>query len=321
MKYADIYLVPNYSTVKSRNDCDTTIQFGGITYVKSRNNCNTTVQFAGFTFGLPIVPSNMLSVIDCHLAKQLAQRNYFYILHRFMEYPKILNFVKHMHQSNLISSISVGVKDRDYDLINLLTNCPPDFITIDIAHGHSVLMQKMIKYIKLKLPTTFVIAGNVATHQAVYDLKQWGANCVKIGIGNGSICTTTPNTGFHGSPAEILVGLNADCPIIADGDIRRPGDIVKALVLGADMVMIGGMLAGFEESPGKLTVINGAYHKLYSGSTADNIKYVEGKKIAVPIKGSIWAEYDRITQAVQSAISYAGGHDLNSFYNVKWERF
>jgi len=303
MSYDDFYLVPKKSIVSSRSECDTSLEFGG------------------YQFNLSIVPSNMSSVVNFELCTELAKRGYFYIMHRFVSYDDIYKFVVKMNNEFLISSISIGVKQADYDLIDQLKDNAPDYITIDIAHGHSYLMRDMITHIRKQLPNVFIITGNVASQDAVDDLTEWGASCIKYGVGPSPVCNTYPNTGFYGHPATLLNELNSTLPIIADGGASRIGHIVKAVVLGADMVMVGGMLSGFNESPGDVFEINGEQCKIYAGSTANNIKHIEGKSSHVALKGSIWDYLDVIEQNTKSAISYAGGTDLSAFNHVEIKRY
>lgn len=300
--YSNYYMVPRYSTASTRSKVSTEVFFGN------------------HSFDLPIVPANMETVIDEKLAFALAGQKYFYILHRFMSYERIRNFLYVCKENELLSSISIGVKESDHQFIRNL-DIAPDYITIDIAHGHSLLMFSMLEQVKKYFPETFVIAGNVGSVWGIRDLKQWGADAVKIGIGPGKACLTKNNTGFYVHPADLLYDIrlnhldlefDLDIPIIADGGVEEYGDIAKAIALGADMVMIGGMLAGHEESPGKST--NGC--KLYAGSTANNDIHVEGKSILVPKKGSIFETYDLIKQHLQSACSYAGGYQLEYLRSI-----
>ena len=133
--YEDIQLIPNKCIVKSRSECDTTVVFGN------------------HTFKLPVVPANMQTIIDEKLAVWLAENGYFYIMHRFDEASR-LPFIKLMKHKKLISSISVGVKDQEFEFVRKLKELDliPDYITIDIAHGHSDLVINMIKHIKVYLP-------------------------------------------------------------------------------------------------------------------------------------------------------------------------
>jgi len=216
----------------------------------------------------------MKSVIDRNLAVKLAENNYFYIMHRFNVDP--ISFSKEMQERGLFASISVGVKQSDYDKLYELfgSEIYPEYITIDIAHGHADTVVSMIKFIKNKSPNTFLIAGNVCTKEGTKLLKNAGADCIKVGIDPGSACITRLKTGFSSSSWQLSAikeckKVAGEILIMADGNIRHNGDIAKSLVFVADMCMIGGMLTGFDESPGK-TIKNGRgeYVKEFYGSAS-----------------------------------------------------
>lgn len=294
--------------------------------VNSRSECDTSVTFGGKKFKLPVVPANMQSVIDEALATRMAQEGYFYIIHRFD--VDVIKFLSDMKELNLITSISLGVNEDSYDLLNQMIqkDLIPDFITIDIAHGHSIKMEKMIKFIKSNIET-FLIAGNISTQEAVKDLTEWGADALKVGISPGSACTTWPTTGFGSKNCQASTILEcskvSSIPIIADGGIRNPSDIAKSIVLGADMVMIGGMLSGFEESPGDLILTDNGYKKEFWGSASQfqsgKKNRIEGKKVLVEYKNqSIFDYLKYLEECLQSSISYGGGKDLMSLRNVNW---
>ncbi len=298
--FNDITLLPNFSLVESRSECDTTCTFGN------------------HHFKLPIVPANMESIINVDLAIKLSQKGYFYILHRF-DVDEV-SFVQYMTDHNLISSISIGVNKESYKLIDelLSRDLIPHFITIDIAHGHSIKMKKMVEYVKNKLPGVFLIGGNVCTPEAVIDLESWGCDSVKCGIGGGSACTTYHSTGFgnrgwQASMIEECVSV-ARKPIIADGSIKEHCDITKSLVLGASMVMVGGMLSGYVDSPGEKVknVIDGHWYKEFWGSASSSqsgkTNRIEGIRKLVPYKEiSVFEKLREIEESLQSSISYAGG--------------
>jgi len=305
--FQNINLVPRKCIVGSRSECDTQITLGPC------------------VFNMPVVPANMECVINEEVAIKLAQSGYFYVYHRFN--VDLLNFSLRMKNLGLPLSISVGVNEPDYELLNLLKSqdCIPDYITIDIAHGHSVKMEAMIKWIKVELPSVFIIAGNVSTPEAVKDLEDWGAHAIKVGIGPGSACTTYTATGFgsrnaQASVIEICSLASSRALIIADGGIKEPGDIAKALVLGADVVMVGGMFSALTDSPG--STVRGEDGKLYkefwgSASAFQSGKHnrIEGIKKLLPLKNnSVLEEMDYLKECLQSAISYGGGktvYDLN----------
>lgn len=294
--------------------------------VNSRSECDTSVTFGGKKFKLPVVPANMQSVIDEALATRMAQEGYFYIIHRFD--VDVIKFLSDMKELNLITSISLGVNEDSYDLLNQMIqkDLIPNFLTIDIAHGHSIKMEKMIKFIKSNIET-FLIAGNISTQEAVKDLTEWGADALKVGISPGSACTTWPTTGFGSKNCQASTILEcskvSSIPIIADGGIRNPSDIAKSIVLGADMVMIGGMLSGFEESPGDLILTDNGYKKEFWGSASQfqsgKKNRIEGKKVLVEYKNqSIFDYLKYLEECLQSSISYGGGKDLMSLRSVNW---
>lgn len=307
--YDDIQLVPNKAIVKSRKECDTSVKFGNL------------------TFKIPVVPANMESVIDEKLAVWLAQNGYYYVMHRFQP-EKRADFIKMMHEKGLFASISVGIKDDEYDFIDELVekDLIPEYTTIDVAHGHSVYVIDMIKYIKEKMPDTFLTAGNVATPEAVRELENAGADATKVGVGPGKACITKLKTGF-GTGGWQLAALRmcskvARKPLIADGGIRHNGDIAKSVRFGASMVMIGSMLSGHEESPGNVIKIDGKTYKQYWGSASEVQKgayrNVEGKQMLVPYRGSIADTLEEMKEDLQSSISYAGGRDLESIKRVDY---
>ena len=288
--YEDVQLIPNKCIVNSRSECDTTVTLGK------------------HSFKMPVVPANMQTIIDETIAETLAENGYFYIMHRFDEEARV-PFIKKMQQKGLITSGLV-----------------PDYVTIDIAHGHSNAVINMIQHLKKFLPETFVIAGNVGTPEAVRELENAGADATKVGIGPGKVCITKIKTGF-GTGGWQLAALRwcakaARKPIIADGGIRTHGDIAKSVRFGATMVMIGSLFAGHEESPGETKVEDGVVYKEYFGSASEfqkgEKKNVEGKKIWLRHKGKLADTLVEMQQDLQSSISYAGGRDLEAIRKVDY---
>ncbi len=294
--------------------------------VQSRAECDPSVEFGGRRFKLPAVPANMKTVLDEGIAESLARSEHFYVMHRF-DLDNVA-FARRMRERGLFVSISSGVRDSDAAVIDRLAveGLGADYITIDIAHGHADSVRKMIEHIKARLPQTFVIAGNVATPEAVIDLENWGADATKVGVGPGKVCITKLKTGF-GTGGWQLSALKwcarvATKPIIADGGIRHHGDIAKSVRFGAAMVMIGSLFAGHEESPGQTVEVDGKLYKEYYGSASDfnkgEYKHVEGKRILEPIKGALADTLREMREDLQSSISYAGGSQLADLRKVNY---
>lgn len=312
--FQDINLIPRKCIVNSRNECDTSVILGRS------------------TFHMPVVPANMECVINDEIAQKLATAGYFYIHHRFN--VDAVAFSLKMKRAGLPVSISIGVNEDAYQIIATLVseNLMPDYITIDIAHGHSIKMEKIIKYIReTTCEQPYIIAGNVSTGEAVADLESWGADAIKVGIGPGSACTTYVATGFgsRGCQASVI----RDCymgktkgttKIIADGGIKEPGDIAKSLVLGAHIVMVGGMFSALTDSPGTMvTGQDGRLYKEFWGSASafqsGKKNRIEGtKKLMIMKNHGILDELTHIKECLQSAISYGGGSDLSCFKDVRY---
>ena len=305
--YNSLFLKPRKAIVNSRSECDTSVILG--------NN----------TFSMPIIPANMSSVVDENTCKYLAERGYFYVMHRFGD--DIGKFIINMKQTGLVSSISVGVNEYSYDVLKKLkVSCnAPDYITIDIAHCWSKKGEKMIKFIKDLFPDTFLIAGNSASGEAVSEIESWGADCTKLFIGPGKVCTTRLATGFTRGTVDCLLECSkyANKPIIADGGIREAGDIAKAINLGATMVMAGSIFSGFDESAGNIVEIKDKKYKEYFGSSTFFSKgkdeHIEGKKIFVDYKGSMGSYLKYLEESLRSSISYGGGNTLSCLKDC--ERF
>ena len=330
LKYSDVVLVPKYSTTQSRGAIDVSCRFGSQ------------------LFSLPVIPANMKTVIDAELAKTLSDAGFFYVMHRFG--VSNYEFVKNANSQNLkCISISVGVKQFDIDVLQKIAedNLRVDYITIDIAHGHSILMKNTINKIrKIFGNKTFIIAGNVATSDAVKELTEWGADAIKVGIGQGSPCTTKDKTGFTMPMFSCMLECvkNADIPLVADGGVKCNGDVAKAICAGADMVMVGGMFAECVDSPAEnitKTLQTGFFtseafrplnykpeykdvcYKRYYGSASQfnkgHTKNIEGVLREVPCNELSYLEkLDEMTMDLQSSVSYAGGNNLKCLTNIEY---
>lgn len=331
--YQDVCLVPKYSKYHSRSEIDTSIGLGKQ------------------AFKLPVVPANMKCTIDADKAKWMSDNDYFYVMHRFNSdhtSPPNTDNKKFIEMANRESfkniSISLGVKDEDKELIEYCVkqNLAIDYITIDIAHAHSIRMKEMLEFLhnvykKGLYERPFIIAGNVASAGAVVDLENWGADATKVGIAAGKACRTFNETGFGVPMFSIILECAAVArkPIIADGGISECGDIAKALRAGGTMVMAGGMFACSSDSPAETIyknfstgevkddfitpVIKRKEYKRYFGSASqfntNSDKHVEGTLVELECDGVTYENKLRYIQGhLQSSVSYAGG-DLST---VEW---
>lgn len=325
----------------------------------SRSGINVSVQFGPQCFNMPIVPANMACVINPDIAKWMSERGFFYIMHRFnVDHSHPVNqdnmaLVKRANEENWKTiSISIGVQESDKDFIDWIirNRYRVDYITIDIAHAHSLRMKHMLEYIHwvpFSNQRPFLIAGNVATPDAVVDLENWGADSVKVGIAQGDACTTYGQTGFGMPMFTCMLECSAVAkkPLIADGGVRMNGDFAKAVRAGGSMVMAGSVFAACSDSPAKTVVklfktgevsadteiynnmVQSQYKerivtkvfKQYYGSASEYNKgtkhHVEGRLVELPCNGMTYEEkLTEMLESFQSSVSYAGG-DLST---VEW---
>jgi IMP dehydrogenase len=238
-------------------------------------------------------------------------------------------------QGRLLCGAAVGVTADMMERVDALAKAAVDVITVDTAHGHSRGVIEAVRKIKAKYPELQVIAGNVATGEATKDLIEAGADCIKVGIGPGSICTTRVVAGV-GVPQLTAV---MDCveaaepygvPVIADGGIKYSGDVVKALAAGAKIVMMGSMFAGCEESPGDTEIYQGRSYKVYRGmgslgamacgskdryfQEGDKKLVPEGVEGRVPFKGPVADTIYQILGGLRSGMGYLGSRSLEELY-------
>jgi IMP dehydrogenase len=239
-------------------------------------------------------------------------------------------------QGRLLCGAAVGVTSDMMERVSELVKANVDVITIDTAHGHSYGVLDAVYKIKNEYPNLQVIAGNIATAEAAHDLISAGADCIKVGIGPGSICTTRVVAGV-GVPQLtavmdcVEVARKYDIPVIADGGIKYSGDVVKALAAGAKIVMMGSMFAGCEESPGETEVYQGRSYKVYRGMGSlsamaagskdryfqeGNKKLVpEGIEGRVPYKGNVADTIFQLLGGLRSGMGYVGAKDFEELNN------
>jgi len=240
-------------------------------------------------------------------------------------------------RGRLLVGAAVGVGPENDERIAALAEAGVDVIVVDTAHGHSRGVLERVKWVKTHYPNIQVIGGNIATPEAARALVDHGADCVKVGIGPGSICTTrivagvgVPQVSAVANVADALAKLGVPC--IADGGIRYSGDIAKAIAAGGNCVMLGGLLAGTEEAPGEIELFQGRSYKSYRGmgslgamqkgskdryfqdAEANADKLVpEGIEGRVPYKGSALAVLHQLMGGLRSSMGYLGAKDIETF--------
>lgn len=314
LNYRDVHLIPNHSTLKSRSQADLSLSLGK------------------WKVKLPVVPANMASTISFEKAQWLASNGYFYILHRFYDYRSILDWITSTNPEALpFVSLSIGSKDRDYDLLKEIASnkLRLDFVTIDVAHGDHSEVIKMAIHLRMiqrnYYPNLFIIGGNIATSSAYHRMAPY-VDAVKVGIACGASCITYNKTGFASPMFSTIKAIaeskrEGDPMVIADGGIGNNGDIAKALVAGADMVMAGSIFASCADSPAPW-VTQTPNKKIYYGSASSmngNKKNIEGRTLVIDCNGMSYQEkMEELGQDLASAVSYAGGNNLNAFKEVDY---
>ena len=240
-------------------------------------------------------------------------------------------------RGRLLCGAGIGVTANMLERAKALIDAQVDVLVLDSAHGHSANIINALKKLKAEFPDTPVIAGNIATAEAAEELIQAGADCLKVGIGPGSICTTRVVAGI-GVP-QITAVYDVACvakkyniPVIADGGIKYSGDIVKALAAGADCVMLGSLLAGCEEAPGDTEIYQGRQFKVYRGmgslgamANGSTDRYFqegakklvpEGVEGRVPYKGALADTVFQLIGGIRAAMGYCGCHTIPEL----WEK-
>lgn len=235
-------------------------------------------------------------------------------------------------RGRLLAGAAVGIARDTFDRVEALLKAGVDVLVVDTAHGHSVAVVEMVAAIKQRYPDVELIAGNVATAEATEELIQAGADAIKVGIGPGSICTTRVVAGI-GVPQITAVN---DCaavaskynvPIIADGGIKYSGDIAKAIAAGADVVMLGNLFAGTEESPGEVVILQGRSYKVYRGmgslgamtqGSSDRYFQEDAQKLVpegiegrVPYKGYVAETIFQLIGGLKAGMGYCGVRNID----------
>ena len=293
------------------------------------------------SIAVPLVSSAMDTVTESEMAIAMAKAGGIGIIHRNLPIDAQVTHVKLVKNVGLAGA-AVGVGDDGFARAQALIEAGVDVVVVDTAHGHHRAVLDAIARIKKFSPTTEIIGGNVATRAGAQALINAGADAVKVGVGPGSICTTRVVAGVGVPQVTAILEASKACnkagiPLIADGGLQYSGDIVKALVAGANSVMLGSLLAGCEGSPGELVGINGVKYKAYRGmgslgamqSRGEQKSYskdrymqddvlsedklvpegIEGK---VAFRGSVAEVVHQLVGGLRSGMGYAGAPDIET---------
>lgn len=319
LSYDDVLLIPQHSLVGSRSEVDLTTQITPKVLLK-----------------LPLISVNMTDVTETEMAIALGKIGALGFVHRFMSYEAQSDMVAKVKKEGVLAGAAVGIKNDFIKRADYLVKAGVDVLTIDIAHA---AMQRAIDA-TAALKTKFgkkvdIISGVIATYEGASDLFKAGADCVRVGVGPGTICTTRINTGV-GVP-QITAVMNASLAakkykktILCDGGTKNSGDVMKGLAAGASAVVIGSQFAGTDEAPGKIVKMKGKTYKQYNASTSaaekrnhvkkmkengkNYLNHIEGVSSLVPYKGSVTKVVSAIEANLKSGFSYCGAKNITQLW-------
>lgn len=314
--FKDVMFRPKRSTLKSRSQ---------VNLQRTFKFMHTSIEWTG----VPIMAANMDTVGTFEMAEKLAEKEMFTAIHKHYTLEKWNSFVNNAPEGieNYIA-VSTGTGEKDLEKVEAIFKANPHlkFICIDVANGYSEHFVSFVKKARSLFPDKVIMAGNVVTGEMVEELLLAGADIIKVGIGPGSVCTTRVKTGV-GYPqlsaiiecADAAHGLGGQ--IISDGGCAIPGDVSKAFGAGADFVMLGGMLAGHDESGGQVIEKDGKKYKQFYGMSSATAmdkhaggvaeyRASEGKTVEVEYRGPVEATVQDILGGVRSTCTYVGASQL-----------
>lgn len=308
----DVLLAPSFSTIESRSDVDLSCSIGNL------------------GFSNPLVSSPMDTVTEAPFAWEMVTQGGFPIIHRYMT-----TWLQAQHVKRVVSAFiskeleapnvgaAIGISGNWIERARALVDAGASALCIDVSHGHHQRVGRVLLALRREFGNEFVlIAGNVATAEGFRFLADNGADAIRVGIGNGSICSTRLQCGVGVPQATAIAScaeVKGDTKLIADGGCKTPGDIVKSLALGADMVILGSMLAACDESPGKTKIVNGKLTKVYRGMASGqaqrdyngSVRSVEGIATRIPTKGKAAVVISNMCDNLRAGLSYCGARNIN----------
>jgi len=306
LSYDDVLLEPQYSDIRTRKECSLESHLSDKIKLKT-----------------PFMASPMDTVSGQELAEEISRLGGVAVIHRYSTVEQQATVIRLLKlNSTQYVGAAIGASGDFLERAHELIKNNVDFICIDVAHGHHIMVKEAIMTLRDHYgPSIHIMAGNVATAEAFSDLESWGADSIRVNVGTGAICSTRIQTG-HGIPSITSImdcaAIAKTAKLIADGGIKNSGDIVKALAAGADFVMAGSLFAGTDEAPGELVEVNGSKRKVYRGmasreaqnSWRGNSSSPEGISTTVPAKGPLKNVFDDLVGGVQSGLSYTGARTI-----------
>lgn len=311
LSYDDVLLLPKYSDIKSREEVSLRMDLGWVNVL---------------TLGLPVFSSPMDTVTEESMAIAMSASGGAGVVHRYNSIERQVEIIRDCQPIDNVGA-AVGVTGDYLERARAVVEAGANFICVDVAHGHHILMKLALTELRKALPDIHIMAGNVATLEGVNDLSDWGADSARCNIGGGSICSTRIQTG-HGLPGleTIFRCGQTDRPIsiIADGGIRNAGDIVKALAAGADAVMCGSLFSGTAETPGEIFEDESNTWKTYRGMASKEAQMdwkggyssFEGVASRVPYRGHVDRVLFDLDKNIRSGLSYSGARNIAEFQSV-----
>ena len=280
-----------------------------VSRIKSRTEASTNCSFLGLKLNVPVISSPMDSVTGIEMAKALSNLGSLGIVNRF---DSSLDSVLNSRNGKGIKAVSIALNTNLKTIEKIVEK--NYLICIDTANANNKEVLKKTEMIKKRFNVK-VIVGNIAHGGSLDQIENSGADAVRVGIGSGSVCTTSIQTGIGIGQVSSLLNIlfnrkqkKLKLKIIADGGIKSPGDVSKAIALGADVVMLGRMLSGTRETPGEVIKYNGQLWKKYRGSASFGVKmrneFIEGEETMVAYKGAVKSVVDGISDGLKSSMSY-----------------
>lgn len=303
LTYDDVTLAPKLSDIPHRNE----------------ENIKISSYLGPVRMNLPVISSPMDTVTEGTMAIAMRQHGGLGVIHRYNSPNEQAAIVSECNAE----AAAVGMTGDFLERAQILVEAGVRILCIDTAHAHHANMKNALETLRKEFgDDVHLMAGNVATGQGAYDLANWGANSIRVGIGGGSICSTRLQTGF-GVPnltaiMECAAELDETHKIIADGGIRTSGDMIKAFAAGADFVMLGSMLAGTSQAPGEVIAGIDGPLKIYRGMASRDAQHgwrgtsssPEGISVTIPFKGDVGEILTDLPGYIRSGFSYNGARNI-----------